>query len=414
MAADADDGADKKTALSLAVEVEKDALTAQNDTIGIAQSYVARPLFAAADDIADIVVRSTNGQAVGLLVVTGSDYRSDADRATAVMFQIKALLKRVDAVLAPSATQPARPRARALGALAAGALELLPSAAATLTKVLAHQYTTAGAAIDPTKSAIDVRVAGAIRAKLGATSSMTVRIERLWTPENSGLLTEFTTLVDRYVDLRSELAAATRSKATAKDALDARAAVRTAGQARLLELSKTAVVDKAPATDNPWSIAWARATADADLDLLEQTREYEDASSRVATLEAVAGAIETLVVAVLTVDSSGGIPLLHAMRGEWLAEPQPAERLVLYVTTLHGGVDQVIETKLGSDKRAVLAGASVEFALVGKDDALRAAGVRDNLWGGVMGLDRLDKFTGGPVASAFERNERRTEPPETV
>lgn len=409
-----DKAAGKGAALTLSLDVEKDTLTAQNDIIGLAQSYVARTLHAAADDIADIVVAATNQRRVDLLVVAAADFRSDADRAVAIRLQVDALTRRLDASVpeaAPRGGHEAEGEAvMGLGVAAAAALQLLPSVAGTLTKVLARQFTTAGAQLDAVKGAVDLRVAGAIRAKLGSGSAMTVRIERLWTPDRSPLLAAVAALLDRYADVQVALGVAAEAQAITKVALDTKVSARTSAQAQLVELAKGVAADTAHVEGSPWRTAWDFASGRADEDLTSYVQAQDRAASRVAELRALQGAVETLLVGVLAADESGDIPLAAALRGEWLAGDSSGERLLLYVNALHGGVDHVLETKLGADKRAVLAGSGVEFALVGPAGVVAASGVRDNLWGGVMRLDKIGEFRGGRVDSAFEPNQRRAEP----
>lgn len=423
MADSAAAGSEKASGPSLDVEVATDTLTAQEGAPGLAQAYVARTLVAAADDIADIVVRATNERRVDVLVASSADVRSDADRALAVRLQLDSLTTRLDAMLPEPVADPPegasdgdvgslrRILPAAVASLAAGILQVLPSAAGTLTKLLAHQYFTSGVTLETVQGAIDLRVAGAIRRKLPGDSALSVRIERLWTPDDSPLLGELRALLARYDELLTEIAVAAGEQERARADLDSATSARSAAQSQLVELSKSLDPAADLATGSAWRVAWDYATARADQDPTILVVAHESASARLARLQELQGAVEQFLVSLVAPGTSGELPLAAAMRGEWLSGEGDADRMILYARVLHGGVDQVIDLQVTTDRRTVLAGSGVEFALVASDGAVVAAGVRDNLWGGVMRLRKVSDFRGGPVDSAFEPNATRVEPP---
>jgi len=65
------------------------------------------------------------------------------------------------------------------------------------------------------------------------------------------------------------------------------------------------------------------------------------------------------------VSGEGGTvpPLIQAARGQCIMEAEEGSRFILYTRFPSGRIDQVIDTKVGPDRRTILAGVVAEFGL---------------------------------------------------
>ncbi|HRI95447.1 MAG TPA: hypothetical protein PLZ93_07525, partial [Nocardioides sp.] len=86
------------------------------------------------------------------------------------------------------------------------------------------------------------------------------------------------------------------------------------------------------------------------------------------------------------------------------------QRVIVYARVLSAGVDQVLDLKLGPDKRCVLSGASIEYAAVGHPGELLFSGVYDGLWTASMKLTDPSTFAGEAVGYVAVANSRRPPP----
>jgi hypothetical protein len=349
---------------------------------------------------------------VDVLIATDGGFRADAERATAVDVELTALTERLTRALPGRAPTRTAEASFAPGVLMGSVLASIPGAAETLAKVFAHQYTVSGTELAAVHGAVDLRVAGALRARLPHPTALTVRVERLWTPTESPLRRRIAALLEQYAALQEALAKAESAATHAASELSGAEAARTAAQTQLVELSKGLPTDADVVTGSAWSTAWAYATERASADLTTAATTAAETAARVAALRALNTAVGEFLAALVTPTSATDSGLLaSAMRGEWLHAADPASgRVILYVNTLHGGVDQVITTKFWRDHRTVLAGSAVEYALVGADGSLLTGGVRDNRWGGVMSLSKPQDFRGTRIDSRVHPAVTRREP----
>lgn len=87
-----------------------------------------------------------------------------------------------------------------------------------------------------------------------------------------------------------------------------------------------------------------------------------------------------LLAEILTVDGAESPPLIRAGRVESLLTGDGTRpHVILMARVLRAGVDRVLETKVGPDKQSVLAGVTVEWALLQPTGELLACGVRTGL-----------------------------------
>ena len=83
---------------------------------------------------------------------------------------------------------------------------------------------------------------------------------------------------------------------------------------------------------------------------------------------------------ILTVDSDEPPPLVRAGRVESLVDDDQTEpHVILMARVLRAGVDRVLATKVGPDRQSVLAGLTVEWALLRPSGELLDCGVRTGL-----------------------------------
>lgn len=411
--------------VNLDVDIEKDSVAAADEPPGLAAVYAGKACAAAADDISDKLINATNGRAFEVLIVSGGSILADSELGTSLRFEMAAFRDRLEAAEVETRAVRVGPHVAGLQMAKVGhrdllapavvapfvsaALKALPAGVGLLSKLIAHQYTTSSAIMDHPALGLDLRVAGSIRAKLGVSENAHVHVERFWQPPNSDLIDVLTNLAHAQRQLASKVAQTAALAHEKKSALDDATAAKTAGRAQLLELSKTAAADKAPAEKNCWSTAWDYAKSLAETDLTVIARTHGEAVANLGELQELHNDLEAFVASTVAAPSGGGASTLaRAMRAEWLAAD--AARVVLYVGPLAAGLDQVLETKLGPDRRVVLAGTSVEYAAVGADLKVMFAGVIDNLWGGTMNLDKLADFSSKLIDYVPVPNATRREP----
>lgn len=421
------DSATSAGGVDLDVDVEKDTLTNLDQPPGLAAVYAGKASAAAADDISDKLIGATNGRPFDVLIVTGGSILADTELATALRFEIASFQDRLSSVQVDTESAAPDSHVARLETPRTGHRELiapmvavpfikaafkaLPGGVGLVSKLIAHQYTTSSATLDHVALGMDLRVAGSIRAKLGNSQTGHVTVERFWQPPSSTLLDSLTKLAHAHRVLAARVAQAVALSETAKEVLDDANKAKEAGNSQLVELSKDAAVDKTPDVQSPWSTAWGHAKGLADTDVTGLAREYGVSAAALAQLQELQTDLETFVASALTAPSAGGSILARAMRAEWLASE--ASRVLLYVAPLAAGIDQVMETKLGPDRRVVLAGSSVEYAAIGSDGVLMFAGVSDGLWGGTMKLDALSDFESENIDYIPVPNALRVEPGES-
>jgi hypothetical protein len=399
---------------TLDTSIEKDSLTQQGEAIGLAEVYAGRSCHAPLDDIADRVVAATNSiEGLELLVVSDTTIFADAQLAQMLRAQLQILrarMRELETNVEPSegvdmaGGAPAEPSgAEALLPTAVGLLpaliNLVPSGISLLSKLLAHQYTVAGTRIDEPDFGIDLRLARFLLSKTQADGSVRISVDRLWAPPDSGLAADVVSLVAGQPALIRAVRDAEVRRRSAKAAMDAAEAALVAVRLRLLELSKASSPDQmTDAGPSTWKIAWDAAIAEqASLSqaLPGLIAEHSDTVTKATELRALLSDIEDFVATTLTSGADGKAPLMRALRGEWLRASD--NRVVVYVSGVAAGADQVLDTKLGPDKRAVVAGTTLEFGAVGHDGRLLASGAVDSFWGGTMNLSRPDAFDGRAI-----------------
>ncbi len=410
---------------SLEIPVEKDTLTTQGDPTGLAPTFAGRAALQSIDDIADQVVAVTNPMLhPEVLVVADSSFVIDQQRADEIDVRLGLVERQLTDANVPaggegddhlSATVKALQdrngsgEAHLMGPVIGALSSLLPSAVTSLTRVFAHQYTASGTAIASPDLGVDLRLAGALREKMSADPSVTILVNRMWVPPGSPLLDRLLGVADRLLKLKGH------ARDAEIDRDEAAAAVARKNEAVLAERdARKALIEKAPTTADSTQSSWQRAwdgvngqleqLADELVELEEQLATKESAADRLAELVTQ---VETFLTSVLTADGVAA-PVFSAMRGEWLRNKEHG--VIVYVRVLSAGVDQVLDVKLGPDKRCVLSGASIEYAAVGHSGELLFSGVYDGLWTASMKLTEPDTFEGKQVGYMPVANLRRPPP----
>jgi hypothetical protein len=412
------------TGVDLNVAIEKDGLSASDQTPGLAAVYAGKACAAAADDISDLLITATNDKPLEVLVVTGGSILADSELATALRFEVAALQDRLLAARVDiesievgrhvkdlKMTKLGRPAylVPLVMPILGAALRALPAGAGLLSKLIAHQYTTSSATVDHPALGLDFRVAGSLRQKIGASTSARVFVERCWEPPDSGLIDGMTKLAHAHRELSSKLVAAAALVESTRTALDEVTTAKAAGQSLLVELCKTTSPEKAPDKTSTWPMAWDYANSLANQSVAGEARAHAEAAAKFGELQALSDDLATFIASTLVAPVGESSNLSRAMRAEWLVGD--AKRVALYVGTLAAGLDQVLETKLGPDKRIVLAGTSVEYAAFGSDLTLMFSGVFDSLWRASMSLNKLSELTAERIDYVAVPNAQRKDPP---
>lgn len=409
---------------SLDTEIEKDTLARSGD-LGLAEVFAGRAVEAAADDVADLVIEATQTiPAVEILVTSDPTVFADAEAALLLRTQLGGLLPRLRQALGERASEarPADllrtalpdlpegvtfdletvPDAGVLGivgvpavAMAGALANLVPSALGLITKLTARQYDVTGAAVPDPVLSFDVRVARHLRTKATPDPRARVVLERFWSAADldAPLAVQLAQVAAGLEVLGPVLTEAETAEADADQVLAGTTAALDAARARLAALAGTASPDAAADTS---ATTWMRAWQDTSEDVTrlegllgEQGRTATAAGATADALRTLAGDIEAVLSAALTPGESTPSPLLAALRGDWLRS-QP-HRVLLFVRATPAGIDQVIETKLGPDRRVVLAGATVEFAAVDATGRLLASGAFDPLLSASFNLTRPEQ-----------------------
>lgn len=298
---------------------------------------------------------------------------------------------------------------RLFAPIASAIASLLPSAVTSLTRLFAHQYTVSGTAIASPDLGVDLRLAGALRAKMSSDPSVKILVNRLWVPPASHLLDRLLAVADRLLKLQRQTVASD----VARDA--AAAAVARKNEAILAARDdRKALIEKAPTTTDSTTSGWQTAWDQVSADLEQLADELVTLEGQLAEMEAAADRLTRLVTQVegfltgVLTNDGGAAPLFGAMRGEWLRASE--EHLIVHARVLSAGVDQVLDTKLGPDKRSILSGASIEYAAVDHASQLLFSGVYDGLWSASMKLTEPNTFNGEPVGYVAVANVRRPPP----
>lgn len=398
--------------VDLDVAIEKDTLTASEHTTGLAGVLAGRAVHAAADDIGDLLIGHTNNGRVEVLVASDADFANDREQATLLRFQLAALRRRIEAAeigWPPAPGGDAGPRLAAGGGVLS-ALTAVPGAISLVSKLVARQYVTSGTALEAPDLGIDLRIAGSLGSRFGGSTTASVQVERFWTPVDSETLQQTSALAQALVALADKVAAAEETRQAARARLDAATTTRASAWTALTELCGKAGEAAEPQDQNPspWRHAWDHVSAMAALDVGQLAREAAAADRAHAGLQSLQEDVESFLALALTPTATSSPPLVRAVRADWLGG-DPA-RVLVYARVLRAGVDQVQETKLGPDRRYLLAGASVEFAALSWTGAVMFAGVYDNLWGGSMKLNDVGSFTGQMIDYAPVRSIQRVDP----
>lgn len=400
---DAKEATAKDGGISLGLEIEKDSVTSDEHTTGLGAVFAGRSLIAAADDVADLLVHATNGSPLDVLVVTDGSMVADSELLSVLRLQIKALEQRLAAVgITPAYDDQPPPRtaiAAATGLVTL--LGLLPSAVSAFSKITSRQYVTSGSVLADPGPGLDLRVAGAVRRKLGDSATATVSVDRFWGVPDSKVLGEVSSLVRALPALAARRAAATAEAAASATRLADATAGKAAAQVALQNLCDQ------PGDGEHWRHAWDHMTVAAATDLQDLFGQSGRDAATAAELSSLHDDLSGFVVSLLTAATGAPCALVRAMRAEWLAGDE--SRVLLHVRCVAGGVDQVVESKLGPDHRVILAGTSVEYAALGSSGLL-FSGVFDNLWGGSARLVQLEGFKGGLIDYLPVSNATRVEP----
>ncbi|HRD59316.1 MAG TPA: hypothetical protein PK324_03505 [Nocardioides sp.] len=410
---------------SLDIPVEKDALTTQGDATGLASTYAGRAAHQSIDDIADQVVNATNSMRnPELLIVADASFVMDQQLSGEIDVRLGLLERKLTDAGVPEADDkdtladvmkglegtPGGDEVRTFGPAAGALASLLPSALTTLTRLFAHQYTASGTAIADPDLGVDLRLAGALRGKMSSDPSVEILVNRLWVPPNSPLLDRILKTADRLLKLQ-------RLAAEADVARDRAATLVTRKNEEILagRDQRKALIEQVPSDKDSdksgWQAAWDAVTkemADLAAALVDLEGDLATKESAAEELAALVTEIESFLTGVLTAPEGAPAPLFGAMRGEWLRGNE--QRVIVYARVLSAGVDQVLDLKLGPDKRCVLSGASIEYAAVGHPGELLFSGVYDGLWTASMKLTDPSTFAGEAVGYVAVANSRRPPP----
>jgi hypothetical protein len=395
------------------VDIKQDTATV-GDKTGLARVLVQMDTVALADDVADIALdaareawpsENKDGHHYVMRVVSDPALIRDVDVFRVVEGRLKNLRARVDE-LVPAPHRQKVPKAEETAAVAEAipavvAVGVAAQAAGLASKLLAKSYHVSGEEVAVDDLGFDLLVARYLRLKKQSDEQVEIEVDRLMPTAESTIMTQIWQLaLDAEQDVVPEVArrAITLAEATAH-ATAAEAEIE-ALDLELQELDKR-VPEKAAAGGE----GQARGGEPRDVLSLraERNKRRDDLAAKLPTLQsAVSEArgqhdqatglrddIDDFVTYALSpTDATGRPPAVQAARIERLVSGHSdgGVTYVLYCRPIAGGIDRTLETKLGPDRWIALAGATVEFALLGTDGKLLTSGVRSVLQSSSMNL----------------------------
>jgi hypothetical protein len=278
-------------------------------------------------------------------------------------------------------------------------------------KLFARDYHASGREVTVDDLGFDLEVAHYLTMKRRADEVVRVEVDRFMPTIASSIMDAV-----RNLFLASEqrlipaVAAAAGALADATAKAEATEAEIAALDAQILELTKR-VPDKTEADKSGVmtllsELTERRRTLAGDLPELETA--LADARAKYERGTALLKDIDEFLTVALTPGPNGARPLvLQAGRVQGLVardeqdpggenparDKEGAALYLLYVRLIAGGIDQVIEAKMGPDYFRALAGASAEFALFGGNGTLLTSGVRSVLQSSSMKLNDPKSFS---------------------
>jgi hypothetical protein len=397
----------------LDVELARDSVTVSDKTTGLASVLVQMDAIALADDIADIALDAARRAATGdgatsrtynIRVVTDPAGLGGVDVYRMLEGELKELNQRLDRV-AP-AKRPDKEETRGIMefAGAAAAVGLGVQLIGLASKLFARDYQVSGREVAVGDLGIDLQVAHYLSAKKKSDETVNVEVERVrQTPTGSKIVEEVRKLaISGEARLAPLVNRAAQALAEKRSSAETDKASITPLNAEILKLTERVHATE-PAKDKPEADGLTALLGELtdrrkhlEAGLPGRERELADALHGYEQITALVSDIEDFLTAALTPSADRRrAPVFEAARVEKLVAEVPDKAMteyVLFVRLVAGGIDQTIETKLGPDRVTMLAGASAEFALIGREGRLLASGVRPALQASTMKLDDPDSF----------------------
>ena len=219
----------------------------------------------------------------------------------------------------------------------------MPSAVTLLSRLFARQYNLTGVRFSDLDLGMDLRVAGALKGKVGTDPEARVHIGRMWVPPASALLAEYEELIAEGDRLAVAAESRNEERAIAKVKLDDTVSALAAVRSRRQELSKVAKPDAAESTDSStWKTAWDHATEEETRlrdELVTISADHASAVSKSDKLNALQLDLDDFIATSLTATAQDDAPMISAVRGEWLDADK--RRVLVYVKALSGGADEL-------------------------------------------------------------------------
>lgn len=390
----------------LDVELARDTVAFTDKTTGLARVLVQMDTVALADDVAEFAldaaradsIASGDSTAYSILVVTNPSVLTGVDVYWLLKGQLDHLRSQIeDYAPAPKkAPKISEPPGEAIAAALSGAIGLGVQAIGLASKLFARDYHISGREVPVDDLGFDLELAHYLRAKKGDDETVSVEVERLApTPGSSEIVSALWNLVlAGEKRLRPVVVTRAGALAAARTRVETVRASITALNTEIVELTKRLPEKGTSALAKPLSeLTERRKTLEDDLPALEAT--LADARSTYERGTALLADIDEFVTIAFTPPPAGGRPpALEAARVEDLVvgSGERKGRYLLYARLVAGGLDQVIETKLGPDHFRALAGVTVEFALLSSEGRLLASGVRSALQSSTQKLSDPDSF----------------------
>lgn len=391
----------------LDAELGKDTATVGDKSTGLARVLVQMDSMALADDLADLALdaaRSSTDEVDGrrtyvLRVVNDREFLGDIDVHQLIEGRCDNLAARLVS-LAPEekgtagGTKPRRFLAPAV------VLGVGLKAVGLATKLLSHDYQLSGREVPTDDLGLDLQVAHWLTAKARQDEVVEVQVERLLPTRPSKIAAAVWKLAGDCSERLAPtvgLAAGELTEAAVLTAADEKAIA--ALDEEILELVKRVPEESSART--PTNVASL---------LDELTKRRQELSEGIGTREAKLAStrdlhdrgaellheIEDFVTAAVTASESGGRPpLVRASRAEAVASPEAAQRIshIVYARLIAGGIDETVDTRLGSDRWGAVAGVTAEFAVLTADGRLLESGVRSTLQASSMTLGKPESFS---------------------
>ena len=402
----------------LDVEIARDSLAVSDKATGLARVFVQMDAIALADDIADITLDAarkaatedgTTPPSYNIRVVSDPGILGSVDVYRLLVGQLEELNRRLNQI-APAKKEETKQQPRA-GAEVAGLVAAAGVGVQVIglaSKLFAREYHVSSREVPVDELGFDLQVAHYLASKKKSDETINVEVERVRpTAEDSGIVEDVWKLArsteERLAPVISERA---QTLAEAQSGVERDKASIAASSAEILKLMER-VPEKAEQPVEPKKTAsGAGPLMDVLRELTDRRKQLEEAlparerevAAALSTHEqatALLRDVEDFLTAALTPGKDGRrAPMLDAARVESLVAGgrESKDRYLLFARLVAGGVDQTIETKLGPDRSSVLAGASAEFALLGREGRLLVSGVRPALQASTWKLDDPDSF----------------------